>query len=234
MPRTGFTTTEMVVALVVAGVALILAVAYFRSQGASRAREITRNNLRQWGIALNLYLIDSRNTFPLAGARDQLDKENAWYNALPPYLSQPGLQELAQGSPDGRPRIGKPSLWINPAAKEPQPPEPGEIPFTYGMNAWLSSTPKGYCRIYDLPNPMAVAFLAEVESYAPNVTAQDVASRFGSSNPDSPDAVAHFLFTDGHVEAVPRSVFAAESASDNKSPPAKFTWVPFPGAPAPK
>jgi len=222
------------VAVFVAVIFLAILVAFFalRGQGAAREREATVNNLRQWGIALNLYLIDSRNVLPLAGSRENLEDEQAWFNALPPYLSQPMLKELAPGE---LPRIGRESLWVNPAARDPQPKEIGEKLFTYGMNAWLSPAKDRFYKIYQIENPMAVVFLSEIEGYDPNVTADDVRPRFGASSLVSPEATAHFLFVDGHVAAAPRSEFLDDpDASDSESPSEKFTWVPFRGASAPE
>src|SRR5208283_3977438 len=76
-------------------------------------------NLRQWGLALNMYLDDNSQVFPdfsiannTPGARSGYDQDNilwtdlagfaaggygnsAWFNALPPYVSQKALWQYA-------------------------------------------------------------------------------------------------------------------------------------------
>jgi len=60
------------------------------------------SNLRQWGVALNCYLTDSQGQLPTDGDDDaptwtqiKTGETTAWYNILPPYVSQPTLAELA-------------------------------------------------------------------------------------------------------------------------------------------
>lgn len=188
-------------------VATLAAVGYATiAKSGEDAKKIgSARNLQQWGIALNLYLIDNENQLPEVGSLPIVpDQELAWYNALPPYISQPALAEIPPGE---RPRPGEASLWIDPSTKPVRAWDPEVFYFHYGMNEALQPDPgvRSF-RIYEVPHPGNVIFLAEVDSYTPAAEPGDVAFRHGASNPSSPKASAHILFCDGHVQSVPRAV----------------------------
>jgi prepilin-type processing-associated H-X9-DG protein len=212
-------------------IALGVAFPLYLKQQKDRNRMVSGNNLRQWGIAFNLYLADSDNALPRAGNSETVaTQDNAWFNALPPYLSQPMLKDLTEKQ---RPRPGQPSLWINPAAKGPLV-SPPQWCFHYGMNPWLSSPNKDLYFIYEIENPMAVVFLAEIESSEPLATPESVSSRHLHAPTQSPQAATHFLFCDGHVELLRRAIFTTDpQALDLTAPSERFTWIPFINAPAP-
>lgn len=225
----GLSRTEVLllslVILVAIGVALPL---YFKSQ-TDHARQTSANNLRQWGIAFNLYLADSDNALPRAGSSSEIaTKDNTWFNALPPYLSQPMLKDLP-----ANPTKNQLALWVNPAAQKITASGDQRV-FNYGMNNWLSSPQQPIYRIYEIENPMAVVFLAEVEGYEPIVTPETVTARHLDRNPTSPQAATHFLFCDGHVELLRRGTYTSDPQSlDIAAPSERFTWIPYANAPAP-
>jgi prepilin-type N-terminal cleavage/methylation domain-containing protein/prepilin-type processing-associated H-X9-DG protein len=100
--RAAFTLTELLTVIAIIGV---LAAIIIPSVGAVRTaanRTASASNLRQWGVALLLYLPESRGRLPYevtAGSADtptwaQVDNptyDTCWFNALPPYVSQPSL-----------------------------------------------------------------------------------------------------------------------------------------------
>ena len=229
--KSAFSTTEALIGVTVAIVLGIITYFALSSSNNTASQTQTLRKLQQWGIALNLYINDNQNKYVLPGTGSSTtihDDKDAWFNALPPYLSQEGL---ADRQPADMPLVGKPSLFVNPAAKGPRGVV---VPFTYGMNAWLDPKGDGAYDIYSIENPGDVVFLAEVETESPRIVPDNVIGRFAASNPLSPKAVAHFLFTDGHVAAYPRSQFIDDPAStDSKQPSQELTWVPFIGAPAP-
>lgn len=60
-------------------------------------------NMRQLGVALNLYLAENEGTLPFEGAEENptwaetasAENREAWFNVLPPYVSHQALSELA-------------------------------------------------------------------------------------------------------------------------------------------
>lgn len=160
-------------------------------------------NLRQWGIALNLYLMDNDNRLPEVGSTPvSAEQDRAWFNTLPLYISQKPLAELAIGE---RPRPGVPSLWMNPKLKARRVWDPAEFFFAYGMNRWLQPDPvlRSFT-ISELERPGQVVFLSEKNGFNPALEPEEVVTLWGRARPDSPMAEAHVLFCDGHVELVGR------------------------------
>ena len=198
------------------GVLLVAAAAtWFLARGKDATGAASARNLQQWGIALNLYLIDNENQLPETGATPiEAAQLKAWYNALPPYLSQTPLADLP---PDQRPRPGVPSLWIDPSLKPVRIWDADQFFFGYAMNQALQ--PQAGVRsfkINELNYPGNVVFLTEVNGPDPFVTPETVVFRHGS-RPNSPSAIAIVLFCDGHVAPVTRAVLVDDTVARSAS-----------------
>lgn len=201
--------------LLLAGAVFILLLAAFavwlmgRSKHASGAA--SARNLQQWGIALNLYLIDNENQLPEVGAAPiAATQEKAWYDALPPYLSQAPLADLPPGQ---RPRPGVPSLWIDPSLKAVRIWDADLYYFDYAMNHALQ--PQANVRsfkINEINYPGNVIFLTEVNGNDPFVTPDTAVFRHGN-RPGSPASLAIVLFCDGHAAPVTRAVLVDDPAA---------------------
>lgn len=199
-----------VVQWVLGGVILIvfglIAFSNFARSGQAALRTAELRNLQQWGIALNLYLIDNENQLPEVGATPvTVEQTRAWYNVLPPYISETPLAELPEG---GRPRPGVPSLWVRPTTKPVKIWDPAVFYFDYAMNSFLQpQAGTRSFRIYEINFPGSVLFLVPVSGYSPGAAPDDVVFDLSEKPP-----VARVLFCDGHVRAVPRGILkSAES-----------------------
>jgi len=222
--QAGLTRKEIVVVAALGVLALAIAVPWFQHQARAAARTTTLQNLRQWGIALNLYLVENDHTLPAAGS--SLEDPAAWFNTLPPYLSLPPLSETPPS------QAGPGTLWTDPAAATPSAASAASL-VTYGMNAWLQPDPaSGPWRIYDIEDPAATLFLVEAQPGRLRALPPDAAFRHGRPAPH-PESHAHALFCDGHVEPI-RPADASPAAADPQANPApRPTWVPFYQAPTP-
>lgn len=195
---------EILIAVVVLAVVIAVVVTMQMKRAAEAKRIASTRNLQQWGIALNLYLIDNENQLPEVGSTPITpEQKKAWYNALPPYISQAPLADL---SPSRRPRPGVPSLWVDAATKPVKVWDDSVFYFNYAMNKFLQPV-EGMrsFRIYEINYPANVVFLTEVEDYSPAVTPGEVVFRNGKGGANSPEALAHVLFCDGHVQLVTRA-----------------------------
>lgn len=228
----GLTRREVVVLVLVFVIVGLIAIPLFFKQQEGSARLISLNNLQQWGIAFNLFLIENDNRLPQVGL-DLGGEPNlfAWYNALPVYLSQKPLFELAG---TGLPRPGQPGIWMDPAARPDEFNGAGEFWFSYAMNRWLQPDPKrpSY-KIYEIADPGATVFLVETASRQPGVLPGE--SRFRHRHPRTGEPAAQVLFCDGHAAAVTRSELVEVPAIDDPDQPlAPITWIPFFRAPRPQ
>lgn len=213
-----------VVGLVLVAV-IAVAASIFLRRGEEARRAGSARNLRQWGIALNLYLIDNKNQLPATGSVPvSAEQEDAWFNALPPYVSQKPLTELPAGE---RPRPGVPSLWVNPSTKPVPAWDPEVFYFNYAMNSALQPEKDiRSFRIYEIPHPAHTVFLLEVEGFVPFAGPEDVVFRYGSPRQHSPEAMAYVLFCDGHVQLVKRSELVDDPNSRRASAAeaGKISW----------
>jgi prepilin-type processing-associated H-X9-DG protein len=197
--------------LVGSGVFLVLAIllATWVLRKDSKADAIASSrNLQQWGIALNLYLIDNKNQLPATGEIPVApNQRQAWYNALPIYITEKPLADLPLRE---RPRPGEESLWIDPATTPVTNWDPDAFYFCYAMNQALQPAKDTRSfKIYELEYPGRVVFLAEVDGFDPACTPDTVAYRHGSkAQPE-----ANILFCDGHVALVPRSILTEDPAT---------------------
>jgi prepilin-type processing-associated H-X9-DG protein len=179
-----------------------LVLALVLGQQQSNAREASAlRNLQQWGIALNLYLIDNDNNLPFVGSMPvSADEAKAWFNALPPYLSRPALATLPPGE---RPRPGVDSFWVSPASAPVRSWDDEVFYFGYGMNRYLQPDPDlRSFRIHELERPGQVIFMSEKAGYDSTLTPENILSPWGSGM--HPEAMV--LFCDGHVRKTPRPI----------------------------
>ncbi len=196
MRRRGFTLIELLVTIAVIGVLaamLLSAVGYVMSL---RNQTESVSRLRQWGMALGMYVADHNSDLPRRGQGVQpvmlLDRPDDWFNALPPYLSQPGYGELV--SSGRKPRAGDRSIFVRPGAKDPG----GMVFLGYGMNMNLSpwNLPAA-TKLNQIEHPASTVFLAE--------TPGQYASTYPSARPYGClvpyNGKGDILFLDGHVNA---------------------------------
>lgn len=183
---------------------VLLAGGWFAFQATQKKRggaAASARNLQQWGIALNLYLIDNDSQLPEPGATPiTADETQAWYNALPLYLRLTPLADLPAGR---RPKPGDGSPWTDPTIKAPRIWDPEVFYFNYAMNAFLqpADSVRSF-RIFEIENPGNVIFLSEVDGYDPALTPDRVVFRHGGGRM----AHAQVLFCDGHVAPVVKAV----------------------------
>jgi prepilin-type processing-associated H-X9-DG protein len=220
--RIGMTRREWCVVVALVIIALLVALPYFQQYRARSHAAVSQANLQQWGIALNLFLIENKSQLPVVGSgkseTDRLDAY-AWYEALPPYLSQPSLSSLP---PHRRPVPGDESLWIDPAAQEKKLASGEEFHFHYGMNRFLQPDSGALSlKIYEVENPGSVVFLTEVNGGDPGAVPSTVDSRHGGGK-----RMVHVLFCDGFVTAVPASELRLNPVDSR----ARIRWRPHHGA----
>jgi len=183
--------------MVLLALAFVLLAVLGRQKAAS-ARIASARNLQQWGIALNLFLIENDNQLPGVGKSPVTSGQaNAWFNALPLYLSEKPLADIPPG---GRPRPGVPSLWVRPGTRPVKIWDPQLFYFSYGMNRNLQPVEGTRSfRINEIPFPGSVIFLVPIDGYSPDAGPEDLAF------PRTGAAEAQILFCDGHVAGVPRA-----------------------------
>jgi len=195
--RTAFTLVEVLVVTAIIGMLaglLLSALGQARARGQS-ARCV--NNLRQWGLALEMYIDDHDEYIPRRGQGVQplalINRPEDWFNCLPRYFgAQPYSNLVAMGK---MPRAGDASSpFIDPSAKDPG----GTYFLPYAMNMYLSPwiRPQQH-RLCEIPNPGQLAFMAD----APGQYASTVPSQLGYSVIARHAGSANVVFVDGRVQS---------------------------------
>ena len=200
------------VVLLVLGLVLV---AVLGRQKETATRVADARNLQQWGIALNLCLIENDNQLPEVGRTPVTPAQTqAWFNALPLYLSEKPLAEIPPGD---RPRPGVPSLWVRPGTKPVKIWDPEVFFFSYGMNRSLQPVEGTRSfRITEISFPGSVIFLAPTDGYSPGAGPGDVVfPKIGT---------AHILFCDGHVQSVPRAKLLDPAALSAAAAEKGISW----------
>lgn len=217
----GITRREIVVLIAVTLVLVGTVLPWWVNAQRQKGHAAGLARLQQWGIALNLYLLDNQNTYPRVGdpPSDPPDAA-AWFEALPPYLLMPGFS-AAKGAKD--------ALWLDPLDKASGS---RTAHFSFAMNRFLQPLPdQPPLRSYHLAEPGSTAFLVETSGPRPSAGPGDVVFRRGGK-PPSPKAKTAVLFCDGHAELVGADRIAPPSTRDD-APLEPGLWVPYRGALAP-
>lgn len=192
--RNAFTLIEILVVVAVVGLLATLALSAYGAVVGARNQAESASHLRQWGVALGVHLAEHDSELPRRGQGvqpvTQLDRTEDWFNALPPYLGQPGYGTLVKSG--RRPREGDRSIFVRPGAKDPG----GAAFLSYGMNMnlspWNLAAPT---RITLIERPSVTVFLAE----SPGAYASTYPSSrpYGCCAPHRGEG--NILFLDGHV-----------------------------------
>jgi prepilin-type N-terminal cleavage/methylation domain-containing protein/prepilin-type processing-associated H-X9-DG protein len=235
-----FTLVEL---LVVIAVIAILAGLLFPVIGGMVKRghqSASASNLRQWHTGYSAAVGDNDGLLPTSGYLNgefvETD-EQAWFNRLPRGMKERPLAEMQANS---RPKLGERSIWMNPTVKprDVSGGGGGGFVFCYGYNDKLvqvsgqgTSATQGPLRIAALQFPNMTILMGEKADALPHLNMQNVRAFWGSGDIRlDDDNLANFVFCDGHVEAVKRSVFARGGVADTADAITRklttVTWLP--------
>lgn len=228
----GITTREILFLVILLTMLVLAVIPFLRKEQTGAASVVAMNNLVQWGIGLNLYLLDHDNRLPSVGpTQPDAELKEAWYNALPPYLSQAPYARVS--APGFKREDHSALLWSDPALRKMFGQTREVFIFPYAMNRYLQPVPgQPAYAVYDVQSPRSVVFLSEAASTDPGLLPGAVSYRF-DRNPQSPTAKAHALFVDGHVAALTREILSAPQTTAAGEAMPDVSWMPFPGAPEP-
>ncbi|MCG3181594.1 MAG: hypothetical protein BIFFINMI_03992 [Phycisphaerae bacterium] len=191
-----FTLIELL--LILAIMALLLAV-LMPALGQARAQAESaacQSNLRQWCIALQMYMNEHDDVIPRRGQGIQelsrIDRPEDWFNVLPPQVGEPAYVDAVAA---GR-RVGddRRSIFCCPSARDPG--SANYLP--YAMNMYLSPwiRPRPHV-LSEFTRPETVVFMAD----APGPYASTVPSMLVYSVLARHMGRANLSFLDGHVES---------------------------------
>jgi prepilin-type N-terminal cleavage/methylation domain-containing protein/prepilin-type processing-associated H-X9-DG protein len=231
--KQGFTLIELLVVIAIIAILASLLLPVLARAKENADRVACGSNLRQWGLALDMYLDDCNQVFPdfsiansTPGARSGYDQDNilwtdlagfatggygnsAWFNALPPYVSQKPLWQYAADPSnfvDGRTIFSCSTARFIPTEVDPYT----RVAFCYGINFkgtnGLVPAPSPF-KSTEVAHPSAFVFFSddransgETPFYGSNPL-NDLGAPRGSLNHLSSrhNAGANLIFLDGHA-----------------------------------
>jgi prepilin-type N-terminal cleavage/methylation domain-containing protein/prepilin-type processing-associated H-X9-DG protein len=192
----GYTLVELLVVMaIIAVLASLILPAMARARGKAQAAQCV-SNLRQWSIALAVYVDENDDCIPRRGQGVQplalINRPEDWFNALPPVVALRSYEDLATNA--AIPAATDRNLFVCPNAK------PGATPnfLSYAMNMyvspWIRPAPH---RLQEIPRPDTVVFLADgpggYSSTVPSSMPYSVQARHGNR--------ANLSFLDGHIDS---------------------------------
>jgi prepilin-type processing-associated H-X9-DG protein len=178
---------ELLVAIaIIAILASLLLPALSRGKQAAQAASCL-NNLRQWGLATQLFAADNTDLLPKDGSPNGISVDEGWYIDLPRVLKIPTYREMAWRTNDSI-EPGR-SLWICPA--NPRRSNGNNL-FHYCLNEHVNGTGSGnQVKLGSIPHPVRVVWLFDNGKLAAVAQQNNVHTNLHSRG-------AQFTFLDGH------------------------------------
>ena len=210
-----FTLIELLVVIaIIAILAGLLLPSLNRAKQASKAASCL-NNLRQWGLATQLFAGDNGDFLPKDGTPNGTSVDEGWYNDLPRVLGIPCYREMPwRTNVDINPGH---SLWICPA--NPRRSNSNNL-FHYCLNEHVNGIGVGnQVRLGSVPHPVLTVWLFDNGKLAAVAQQNNVHTNLHIGG-------AQFTFLDGHSARFKSREFWDFVDNCGRTNNPNLTWIP--------
>src|SRR5258705_805428 len=173
------------------------------------------NNLKQWGLATQLFAADNNDFLPKDGSPNGISLDEGWYIDLPRVLRIPTYPEMHWRT-NATIEPGR-SLWICPANTRRSN---GNNLFHYCLNEHVNGTGTGnQVKLSSIRAPVRVVWLFDNGKLAAVAQQNNV-----HTNLHGPGA--QFVFLDGHARRFKSVEYWDYSAGGGRTNNPELVWIP--------
>ncbi len=212
----GFTLIEL---LVVIAIIAILAGLFLPvlAKAKAKVRSIAcLNNLKQWGLAMQVYAVDNDDLLPEEGSANALPNNRGWYVVLPRALGLKTYHEMPWRTNPAA-ALGR-SLWICPANTNRSN---GNNLFHYCLNEHIDGTgaQDRPARLASVNRPAQVVWLFDNGKRAAVAQQNNVHTNLHSQG-------AQFSFLDGHAARFRNTEYWDFTLDKGRTNNPNLVWIP--------
>jgi prepilin-type N-terminal cleavage/methylation domain-containing protein/prepilin-type processing-associated H-X9-DG protein len=183
-----FTLVELLVVVAIIAILAVILLPVLNSAKAKAQAVQCRNNLRQWGIATQLFAAEHNDFLPRDGSASGSSTTAGWYVDLPEEMNLPIYAEMPWRT-NASIEPGK-SVWICPS--NPRRSNGANL-FHYCLNEHVNGIgASNQVMISSIPLPAATVWLFDNGGLAPVAQENNVHTNLHNHG-------AQFVFLDGHV-----------------------------------
>jgi len=210
-----FTLIELLVVIaIIAILAALLLPALNRAKATAQA-VVCRNNLKQWGLATQLYATENQDYLPPDGSASGSSVNAGWYVDLPKELSLPIYAQM----PWRTNAAIKPGhcVWICPS--NPRRSNGANL-FHYCLNEHVNGSGSGnQVKLTSLRRPTAIVWLFDNGGLAPVAQENNVHTNLHNCG-------AQFVFLDGHVRRFRNTAYWNFATGKGITNNPELVWFP--------
>jgi len=213
--RRGFTLIELLVVIAIIGILAAMLLPALGKAKATAQAAACKNNLKQWGLATQLYVTEHEDYLPTDGSASGSSTAAGWYVDLPKQLGLPTYAEMpwrtnASIDPGN-------SVWICPANTRRSN---GNNLFHYCLNDHVNGTGAGnQVKMSSIRQPTATVWLFDNGGLAPVAQENNVHTNLHNQG-------AQFVFLDGHVQRFKNSEYWNFATGKGITNNPELVWVP--------